>query len=62
MTGLQEMILSPEPGPHGKLHLFAGWPTEWDVDFKLHAPGLTVVEGVLAGGKLMSLKVTPESR
>ena len=62
MTGLQEMLLAPEPGPHGKLNLFAGWPPEWDVDFKLHAPGPTVVEGVLRGGQLVSLKVTPESR
>jgi hypothetical protein len=62
MTGIQEMILAPEPGPTGKLHLFAGWPLEWDVDFKLHAPGPTVVEGVLRGGKLESLKVTPSSR
>ncbi len=62
MTGIQEMILAPEPGPNGKLHLFAGWPTEWDVDFKLHAPGPTVVEGALEGGKLKALKVTPASR
>ena len=62
MTGLQEMLVSPEPGPHGKIHLFPGWPQEWDVDFKLYAPGQTVVEGVLCGGKQVTLKVTPESR
>jgi hypothetical protein len=62
MTGLQEMLLAPEPGPDGKLHLFAGWPAEWDVDFKLHAPGPTIVEAVLRGGKLEKLKVSPESR
>jgi hypothetical protein len=61
-TGIQEMLLAPEPGPHGKLHLFAGWPKEWDVDFKLHAPGQTLVEGVLRGGELTSLKVTPSAR
>jgi len=61
-TGLQEMILAPEPGPHGKLNLFAGWPAEWDVDFKLHAPGQTIVEGELRGGKLVSLNVMPKSR
>ena len=32
------------------------------MDFKLHAPGQTIVEAVLRGGKLESLKVTPESR
>jgi hypothetical protein len=62
MTGIQEMLLAPEPGPNGKLHLFPAWPAEWDVDFKLHAPGKTIVEGVLKGGRLASLKVTPPSR
>ena len=62
MTGIQEMLLAPEPGPNGKLNLFPAWPADWDVDFKLHAPGPTVVEAVLRGGKLESLKVTPESR
>ena len=62
MTGLQEMLLAPEPGKSGKLHLFPAWPAEWDVDFKLHAPGPTVVEAVLRGGKLEKLKVTPASR
>ena len=62
MTGIQEMLLAPEPGAQGKLHLFPAWPPEWDVDFKLHAPGPTIVEAVLRGGKIASLKVTPESR
>ena len=62
MTGIQEMLLAPEPGSDGKLHLFPAWPAEWDVDFKLHAPGQTIVEAVLKGGKLVSLKVTPASR
>jgi hypothetical protein len=56
------MLLAPEPGPKGKLHLFPAWPTEWDVDFKLRAPGLTVIEGTLRKGKLKSLKVSPASR
>jgi hypothetical protein len=62
MVGVQEMLLAPEPGPHGKLHLFPAWPVEWDVDFELHAPGATIVQAVLRGGQLVSLKVTPESR
>jgi hypothetical protein len=62
MVGMQEMLLAPEPGPTGKLHLFPAWPKDWDVDFKLHAPGQTIVEGVFKGGKIESLKVTPESR
>lgn len=62
MTGLQEMLLAPEPGPEGKLNLFAGWPPEWDVEFKLHAPGPTVVECVYRGGEVRRLKVTPSRR
>jgi hypothetical protein len=62
MVGVQEMLLAPEPGPQGKLHLFPAWPAEWDVDFKLYAPGPTIVEAVLRGGKLFSLNVTPKSR
>jgi hypothetical protein len=62
MTGIQEMLLAPEPGPRGKLHLFPAWPAGWDVDFKLHAPGPTLVEAVLRRGRLVSLKVTPKSR
>lgn len=62
MVGVQEMLLAPEPGAQGKLHLFPAWPAEWDVDFKLHAPGPTMVEAVLRGGKLVSLNITPKSR
>ncbi len=62
MTGVQEMLLAPEPGSNGKLHLFPAWPAGWDVDFKLHAPGQTVVEATLRGGHLTRLKVTPEAR
>jgi hypothetical protein len=42
--------------------LFPAWPKEWDVEFKLHAPMNTTVEGVYRGGKLHSLKVTPVER
>jgi hypothetical protein len=59
MVQLQEMLLQT---PGDQLHLFPAWPAEWDVDFKLHAPKQTTVEGLLRGGKLVSLKVTPESR
>jgi len=61
-VGMQEMLLAPEPGPQGKLNLFPAWPAEWDVDFRLHAPGPTLVEAVLRRGKLVTLNVTPKSR
>lgn len=59
---LQLMLLQAEPGPTGKIRLLPTWPGDWDVSFRLHAPGRTVVEGVYRGGKLTELKVTPESR
>lgn len=62
MTGVEEMLLCPEPGAAGKLHLFAGWPADRDVEFKLHAPGKTLVEASLKDGDPAWLKITPELR
>ncbi len=59
MIGLQEMLMQVNGD---KIYLFPAWPKEWDVEFKLHAPYNTVVEGNLKNGKLESLKVTPEAR
>ena len=38
------------------------WPKDWDVEFKLHAPFQTTVEGVYRDGKLLRLRVTPIER
>ncbi|WP_071146297.1 DUF5703 domain-containing protein [Bacteroides ihuae] len=59
MIGLQEMLLQTNGD---KILLFPAWPPEWDVHFKLHAPMQTTVEAELKAGKLINLKVTPESR
>ncbi|GEM_PF-228377 len=45
-----------------KIFLLPAWPKGWDVDFKLHAPLRTIVEGEHRDGKFRSLKVTPEAR
>jgi hypothetical protein len=45
-----------------KLRLLPAWPRAWDVSFKLHAPGKTVVECVYRGGKIEKLQVTPRAR
>ena len=45
-----------------KIFLLPAWPKDWNVEFKLHAPQQTVLEGVYRNGKMTSLKVTPESR
>ncbi|MBN2853799.1 MAG: hypothetical protein JXQ23_13790 [Clostridia bacterium] len=45
-----------------KIYLFAGWPKEWDVTFKLFAYDNTVVEGELKNGEVINIKTTPENR
>ncbi|MFW6170523.1 MAG: hypothetical protein ACODAD_08535, partial [Planctomycetota bacterium] len=45
-----------------KLRLLPAWPDDWNVDFKLHAPRQTVVEGRVRDGKLVSWTVTPKRR
>ncbi len=59
MIGLQEMLMQTIGD---EIRLFPAWPTEWDVDFKLHAPRNTTVQGRLKNGTLTELVVTPESR
>jgi hypothetical protein len=59
---LQLMLLQAEPGPTGKIRLLPTWPKDWDVSFKLHAPGKTTVSCVYRAGKIESLTVTPASR
>ena len=59
MSTLQAMLLQVEGK---KIFLFPAWPKDWDVNFKLHALYNTTVEGELRDGKMISLKVMPESR
>jgi hypothetical protein len=59
MIGLQEMLMQTIGD---EIRLFPAWPKEWDVDFKLHAPGNTTVQATWQDGKLVNLIVTPESR
>jgi hypothetical protein len=59
LMALQTMLLQAD---NGKIILLPSWPKEWEVEFKLHAPQKTTVEGVYRSGKLQSLRVTPKSR
>jgi len=59
LIAVQRMLMQCEDR---RIHLLPTWPKEWDVDFKLHAPMQTTVEGRVEGGKVVNLKVTPESR
>ena len=59
MIQLQEMLMQTAGD---KIILLPAWPEEWDVDFKLHAPGNTIVECVYKNREVISLRVTPESK
>ena len=50
-----------DPYGDGKIYLLPAWPVKWNVNFKLHAPQQTVIEASVKNGKVVSLKVTPES-
>jgi len=59
IIGLQEMLLQTDGR---RILVLPAWPKAWDVDFKLHAPGRTVVRATVRGGKLSRLVVTPPAR
>jgi hypothetical protein len=59
MIGLQEMLLQ---AVGDKIYIFPAWPKEWNVNFKLHAPQNTTIEGELKDGRLVSIHVFPASR
>lgn len=59
MIGLQEMLMQTVDD---KIYVLPAWPTDWDVDFKLHAPDNTTVECVYRNGAIEKLTVFPSSR
>ena len=59
MIGLQEMLMQTDGR---RILLLPAWPTDWDVDFRLHAPLRTIVEGRVRRGKVEALTVTPPGR
>lgn len=59
MIALQAMLIQTKGD---KIFIFPAWPKEWDVNFKMHIPMKTTVEGVYRDGELQKLKITPEYR
>jgi hypothetical protein len=59
LATMHYMLLQPIDG---KLHLFPAWPRDWDVSFKLHAPGQTAVQATLKDGQVTELEISPASR
>jgi len=62
MTGLHAMLIASEPDAKGRIFLLPAWPRQWDVTFRVRAPGGTIVDGVVEGGKLARLVTTPVER
>ncbi len=59
LKALQAMLVQTD----GKtIYLLPAWPRDWDVDFKVHAPYRTVLEGRVRDGKVVSLDVRPPER
>src|SRR5439155_7523174 len=56
---LQSMLMQCEGD---QILLLPAWPSDWDVDFKLHAPMRTIVEGKVRNGEIQDLRVTPQAR
>lgn len=59
VNALQSMLLQSDGR---KIYLLPAWPEDWDVSFKLWANDNTTVECEYRGGRVTSLKVTPEAR
>lgn len=57
-TALQAMLLQ---SAGTRIFLLPAWPRDWDVEFRLHAPFATTVEGSLKEGKL-SYTIAPTTR
>jgi hypothetical protein len=59
VRAVQAMLLQTEGK---KIFLLPAWPREWDVDFRLHAPYQTVVQGRFENGRFTRLSVIPAHR
>ncbi|MBT7700396.1 MAG: hypothetical protein HN700_08885 [Verrucomicrobia bacterium] len=59
---LREGYVLVTAGEGGTIRMLPAWPEAWDVDFKLHAPYKTTVEGTFRAGEMTSLHVTPKER
>ncbi len=59
IKALQAMLIQTD----GKrIFLLPAWPADWDVDFRVHAPYRTVLQGRVRAGRIVELSVTPPER
>jgi hypothetical protein len=59
MIALESMLIQTDGR---RIFVLPAWPSGWDVNFKLHAPGNTTVEGVYRHGRVERLDVRPAAR
>jgi hypothetical protein len=59
MIALQRMVMLYDGN---EIYLLPAWPKDWDLEFKLHAPGKTIVSGVVKSGKLVKWSIKPPKR
>ena len=58
-VAIQKMLVQEADG---KILLLPAWPDSWDVDFRLHLSGKTIITGKVEEGKLLNWEIIPESR
>jgi alpha-L-fucosidase 2 len=56
---LQRMLVQ-EAGE--KILLLSSWPSDWNVEFKLHLAGRTTISGTVKDGKLVAWDIRPKAR
>jgi len=61
MKIFQSMLVQADPYSK-KIYLLPAWPKEWNCQFRLHAPYNTILEAEVKSGRIINLRVTPESR
>ena len=59
MLAVQAMLVQEIDGT---IQVLPAWPKEWNVDFKLHAPRNTTVEGIFRDGQWEHLDMTPSPK
>ncbi|MGA9120327.1 MAG: DUF5703 domain-containing protein [Bacteroidota bacterium] len=59
LKALQAMVIQTEGR---KIFLLPAWPKSWNVEFKLHAPLNTTVEGRYVRGEFKEIRVSPAGR
>jgi len=59
LKALQSMLIQTDGK---KIFLLPAWPKDWDVDFRVHAPYKTILEGQVRGGEVIKLTVQPPDR